>query len=214
MLLTLESLVDIDGLLGTRLKVRNVTLGLAKCHGALVGNLDKSARRRYSCTTDLLTTLLLSSTSILLPMTTCRHSMLASSLQRTHTISCRSTYKGKVGRIAGRGLDQKLVAPAVQSFEALGVVDVVDEDAAVGAAVKGNAQRLEAFLAGRIPQLSQVRLFSSHCRPRARLLLPHLHGDLSIVYQDLLCRKVGANGGLVAGAKFLVDLKPITALAW
>ncbi len=39
--LTLESLVDIDGLLGTRLKVGNVALGLAKGHRALVGNLDK-----------------------------------------------------------------------------------------------------------------------------------------------------------------------------
>ncbi len=103
-------------------------------------------------------------------------------------------------------MNQKLVAPAVQSFEALGVVDVVDEDAAVGAAVKGNAQRLEAFLAGRIPQLSQVSPPLSHCKPRTRLLLPYLHGDLSIVYQNLLCRKVGADGGLVAGAEFLVDL--------
>jgi hypothetical protein len=34
--LTLESLVDVDSLLGTGLKVWNVSFGLAKGHGSLV----------------------------------------------------------------------------------------------------------------------------------------------------------------------------------
>lgn len=38
-ILTLKSLIDVDGLLSTRLKIGNVTLGLAKGHGSLVGNL-------------------------------------------------------------------------------------------------------------------------------------------------------------------------------
>jgi hypothetical protein len=33
---TLECLVNVDGLLGTRLKVWNVSLGLAESHGPLV----------------------------------------------------------------------------------------------------------------------------------------------------------------------------------
>lgn len=50
------------------------------------------------------------------------------------------TYKGEVGGIPRRSLDQKLVSPAVQRVEALGVVDIVHENAAVGSSVKGNAQ--------------------------------------------------------------------------
>ena len=49
-------------------------------------------------------------------------------------------YKGKVLRILGVGLDQKLVSPAVQSFEGLCAVDVVDEHAAVGTTVKGDSE--------------------------------------------------------------------------
>ena len=48
--------------------------------------------------------------------------------------------KGKVVWVPGRGLDQEFVSPAVERIEALGVVDIVDEHAAVGAAVKGNAE--------------------------------------------------------------------------
>jgi hypothetical protein len=51
----------------------------------------------------------------------------------------RDTYEWEALRIHGAGLDQELVAPAVQCIETLGVVDVVYEHAAVGAAVEGHA---------------------------------------------------------------------------
>lgn len=38
--LTLKSLVNVDGLLGTCLKVGDIALGLAESHGSLVGNLE------------------------------------------------------------------------------------------------------------------------------------------------------------------------------
>ena len=46
------------------------------------------------------------------------------------------TYKGEVLGISRAGLNQKFVSPAVQGIEALGVVDVVDEDAAISPSVK------------------------------------------------------------------------------
>ena len=57
----------------------------------------------------------------------------------------------------GPHLNEELVPPAVERLEALGAVDVVDKDAAVGAAVEGDAEGLEAFLAGRVPELWFVR---------------------------------------------------------
>ena len=45
-------------------------------------------------------------------------------------------------------LDEELVSPAVERLEGGGYGDVVTEDAAVGAAVEGDAQRLEALLPG------------------------------------------------------------------
>jgi hypothetical protein len=50
-------------------------------------------------------------------------------------------------------LDEELVAPGVEGLEGLGRVDVVDQDAAVGAAVEGYTERLETFLAGCVPEL-------------------------------------------------------------
>lgn len=38
--LTLKSLINVDSLLSTCLKVRNIALGLAESHGSLVGNLE------------------------------------------------------------------------------------------------------------------------------------------------------------------------------
>jgi hypothetical protein len=67
-----------------------------------------------------------------------------------------STYEWEALRVHGASLHQKLVPPAVQCIETLRVVHVVHEHAAVGAAVEGNAQRLEALLAGRIPELTHV----------------------------------------------------------
>lgn len=36
----------------------------------------------------------------------------------------------------------------------------------------------------------------------------HLHCDQSVVYEDLFCKKIRADGCLVASAELLVDLDP------
>ena len=41
------------------------------------------------------------------------------------------------------------------------------------------------------------------------LIVPHLHRDLAVVDEDLAGQEVGADGGLVAGAKLFVDLASI-----
>lgn len=61
--------------------------------------------------------------------------------------------EGEGFRVARGGLDQEFVAPRVERLEGFGRVDVVDEHAAVGAAVEGYAEGLEAFLAGGVPEL-------------------------------------------------------------
>ena len=38
------------------------------------------------------------------------------------------------------GLDKELVAPAVEGLEGFRAVDIIDEDAAVGASVKGDTK--------------------------------------------------------------------------
>lgn len=55
--------------------------------------------------------------------------------------------------VARRRLDQELVTPRVERVKGLGVVDIKDEHAAVGATVKGHTKRLEALLSGRVPEL-------------------------------------------------------------
>ena len=50
-------------------------------------------------------------------------------------------------------LYQELIPPAIERFKALARVDVVDEDAAVCAAVECDAEGLEAFLPGGVPEL-------------------------------------------------------------
>ena len=88
-------------------------------------------------------------------------------------------------RVAWRGLNQKLVAPAVEGLEGLGAVDVVDQHAAVGAAVEGDAERLEAFLARGVPELE---------------------GHDAVVDRDFFGQEVRADGGFVGGGEFLVYL--------
>lgn len=56
-------------------------------------------------------------------------------------------------RVARRGLNQELVAPAIEGVEGFGVVDIEDEYAAVGTTVEGDTERLEAFLTGCVPEL-------------------------------------------------------------
>lgn len=50
-------------------------------------------------------------------------------------------YEGEVLRVAGSGLDQELLAPAVQVLERLGHVHIEDEHAAVSTTIEGNTQR-------------------------------------------------------------------------
>lgn len=59
--------------------------------------------------------------------------------------------------VAGRRLDEEFVAPAIDVLERGGGVDVVDEDAAVRAAVERYPERLEALLARCIPDLKDER---------------------------------------------------------
>lgn len=106
-----------------------------------------------------------------------------------------------------RGLDQELVTPAVESVEALGVVDVEDQNTAVGTSVECHAQRLEALLTGRVPQLRSVSSWHGLLvRGCGRVGRHYLHGDLPVVDQDLTGQEVGADGGLVARAELLIDL--------
>ena len=58
-------------------------------------------------------------------------------------------------------LDEELVSPAVERLEGGGYGDVVTEDAAVGAAVEGDAPQLEALLPGLHGQPPRVQ-FNRH----------------------------------------------------
>lgn len=59
--------------------------------------------------------------------------------------------KGKVVWVFRCRLDQKLIAPRVDRIKGLGIVDIVDEDAAIGASVESHTKRLEALLTCGIP---------------------------------------------------------------
>ena len=65
------------------------------------------------------------------------------------------TYKWETLWIPGTGLNEELVAPAVESFEAFRVVDVVYKHTAICASIECNTERLESFLAGSIPELEK-----------------------------------------------------------
>jgi hypothetical protein len=93
--------------------------------------------------------------------------------------------KGKGVGIARTSLQQEFIAPRVQRLKAAHIVDVVAQDAAICSTVECDAQALEALLAGRVPDL---------------------YGDERVVHQHLFGEEVGANGGLVAVAEFLVDV--------
>jgi hypothetical protein len=59
----------------------------------------------------------------------------------------------EVLRIAGTGLDEELIAPAVEVLKGLGDVDVENEHAAIGTTVESNTKALEALLTSSIPDL-------------------------------------------------------------
>ena len=56
-----------------------------------------------------------------------------------HAANSAETDKWEVIWVPRRRLDQELVPPTVERVEALGVIDVVYEDAAVGSPVEGDA---------------------------------------------------------------------------
>lgn len=156
---TLKCLVNIDGLLCTRLKVWDVAFGLAECHGSLGRNL------RACCVSHLRTRISKHGHQSLPlacspPHQSCFQGRPVDVQSANHSKPqcCRNshTYKRKVGWISRRSLDQKLVSPAVQGLETLGVVDVVHQDAAVGSSVECDAQRLESLLSGGIPELPKL----------------------------------------------------------
>ena len=82
-------------------------------------------------------------------------------------------------------MNQKLVAPGVERFERFRAVDVVDEDAAVGAPVEGDAEGLEAFLARGVPELK--------CYD-------------AVVDGYFFGEEIGADGRFVGGGELFVDL--------
>ena len=111
---------------------------------------------------------------------------------------------------------QELVPPAVERVEALGVVDVVDEHAAVSPAIKGHAEGLEALLTSRIPELFQeanvdiVSMKAPSARDRVDWRWSsYLHRHLSVVDEYFPREEVGADGSLVTGAELLVYLQTV-----
>lgn len=92
----------------------------------------------------------------------------------------------------------------------LGRVDVVDEDAAVCAAVEGDAERLESLLTSRVPKLrvkaSGQRGQSNCSSAMALAAYTHLHRHESVIDDDFTSEEVCANGSLVGGREALVDV--------
>jgi hypothetical protein len=86
----------------------------------------------------------------LLPSTTCLL-LVFSSIDSLYT---GMAYEGEALGVHGAGLNQELVSPAVEGVETLGVVDIVDEYAAVCTTVESNTERLESLLASSIPELA------------------------------------------------------------
>lgn len=155
----MESLLDVDSLLGRSLKVRDVSLGLTPRHRALLRNLQHRV-----------VVFILDQRLSYLP------------LAFLHINLVTEDNKGEVLGIVWARLDEKLVAPAVQRFKGFCTVDVVYEYAAIRASVVGHAERLEALLSSRIPELSA----SIRENGTARTIKTHLHRHQTIVHHDFL----------------------------
>lgn len=52
----------------------------------------------------------------------------------------RTTHEREVRRVPWRSLDQELVSPTVERLEALRIVHIVHEHAAVGSAIEGDTE--------------------------------------------------------------------------
>ena len=114
----MERLFHVDSLLGGGLEVRDVALGLAPCHGALVRDLYT----RFSTRKDTYVVVAHLSLAFL------DINLVAEDNER------------EVLRIVRAGLDKELVPPTVQGLERFRAVDVVYEDTAIRASVKGHAE--------------------------------------------------------------------------
>jgi hypothetical protein len=53
--------------------------------------------------------------------------------------------------IADTYLDQELVSPTIKRLEALGAIDIIDQNTTVCSSVESDTERLESFLTGGIP---------------------------------------------------------------
>jgi len=100
--------------------------------------------------------------------------------------------EGEVLRVPGASLDEEFVPPTVQGLERLGAVDVVNEDTAVGAAIKRDTEGLESLLTGSIPQLSITGNILDPSIPERpcgwRRQDPYLHGNQPVIHHDFLCQ--------------------------
>lgn len=147
-----------------------------------------------------ITTRLLSSTSILLPITTCILLALVP-LPNLQSVP----YKRESLRIHWASLDQKLIPPAVQRLKTLRVIHVVYQNAAIRASVERHAQTLETFLSCCVPDLCPL----SSCPHVVYALgwtITDLHGNQSIVDEYFFGEEVGAYRCFVRCAELLVDI--------
>ena len=135
--LTLESLLDIEGLLGTRFKVGDIVLGRTESHGPF--------RRDHAL--------------VLLDinLVTNHHLVRKTSKQNIRAFqddkSVRGSHEWKSFRVPGTGLDEEFIPPTIQSLKTLRVVHIVHENAAIGSTIKRHSKRLKSFLTSRIPNL-------------------------------------------------------------
>ena len=110
---TFKCLLNVDSLFGAGLKVWDAAFRLAKCHGSLRGYHS----------------LVLFYVDLVTKDNLC--------LSGNNSWDCsRLTYKREILGISGAGLNQELISPAVQGIEALRVVDIVHENAAISPSVE------------------------------------------------------------------------------
>lgn len=59
--------------------------------------------------------------------------------------------EGEVVGIFRRRVYQELVSPRIDCIEGFGIIDVVHQNAAIGAPIESNPETLESFLTRRVP---------------------------------------------------------------
>ena len=64
----------------------------------------------------------------------------------------------KVLGIAWASLNKKLISPALKCLKCVGDSDIVDQDAAIGAAVERYTEALKPFLSSRVPDLKHFNM--------------------------------------------------------